>query len=123
MIDKHLVKDLEDYAEECYNSPYNTEMKSIRRQIQSFGVNYARKKMNGTYDRSLAIKGVANNFVPVLIKSRYRGSGVRTSYQEKVMVARFILGRFIIPEMKNAMIFFNKGYKNVGGKWELKKTR
>lgn len=69
-------------------------------QADAFALNYAKKKVAGKYNRTLAIKGLANNLVPNILKKM--GHTGRTSDAQKKKAGQYLLS--VISEMRDDII-------------------
>lgn len=79
---------------------------TIYRQVEAFAKNYARKKIKGTYKRTLAIKGLANNLVPNIIKSYNRKIG--KTYHRINSADKKKLAQMILPQVTELADWFKK---------------
>jgi hypothetical protein len=62
----------------------------LYRQSEAWSMNYARKKRNGSFNRSLALTGIANNFVPAILqkyKKEFGSLGMNFSAVDKRKIA------------------------------------
>ena len=87
-IDAHLKRELVLHAENTH---------ALYRIQQAWETNYAKKMRNGTFNRSLALKGIANNFVPTIARD-YRkeyGSFGTLTIADKRSVASGLLSSIL----------------------------
>lgn len=120
-MDRILLSEIEEYARLCYKDAYGMNQRMIQNQMKSFVVNYGKKKHKRTFDRDLAIRGLANNLVPNLLKGYFTGTPPRTTQGEKMLMGAKVLP-IIMPDINNAKRKFDAGYYYVGGEgWKKKK--
>jgi len=72
-LDKVSVREFRLYAMNDY---------STYRHLEAFAVNYAKKKVKGTYNNTLAIKGIANNVVPRILQKYKKDYGLSGTVSE-----------------------------------------
>jgi len=75
---------------------FTANTRSVFSKLDSLAKNYAIKKIKGTYKRSLAIKGLANNLIPSVIKAYNREHGKtfhRVSYTDKKKLSQMLMGK------------------------------
>lgn len=70
---------------------------SLYRIQQAWENNFARKMRNGSFNRSLAIKGIANNFVPMIARDykKHNGSIGSLTIADKRSIASKLIGDII----------------------------
>lgn len=66
-LDKVSVREFRLYAMNDYPT---------YRQLEAFAVNYAKKKVKGTYNKTKAIQGLANNVVPRILAKYKKDYGM-----------------------------------------------
>jgi len=79
VVDQHLVRELELFYENDYQ---------LYQMGNSWKKNFARKIKRGKYNHNLAVKGIANNYIPQVIrKYRKQFSLPQVSMENKVFMA------------------------------------